>query len=688
MGKNKSPESPTQALVKQIFRKNLSDAKTAQKNRSFDIQLAFDMVEPYYSRHQKAVTRMMPAVINRYKDKYPKDTIEKGFAKISSLPAISYEDLEVHSYILLGAAFWILDKLRQHDTLQKVCQILPPAAESLNMPKLYDSVHSLDLITRMLTVLQLRYGSSDRVIVPKTNSRKKDDIFHQILDLVPQEDKDLSTSQFKANFWRWADLYFADAHQFTEESSKLDKLFDEYEKRANEVVHKQPANKSKTHSAPLAPLNISAITPERISLPSLRSFESPTQINHVSNLNVLVDKMQDTDNASRTLTEKYSDFLFFGSRCSMVGRGKLESAIGKEAANRYNNFPIADPYAICFALIYLFDSDDDYVWTYGIATGIVCRTATMLPWGYDEYSSNADELLHDHQTGAYIPIDSLSHPWYDMNYKGKVMFEEDGVPSSNLAQIIYEYCGGVLPRNMSRYEGLQKELRKKGLKPSQVSTACALMAVLAESSCQCEISLPSEDNSAECDCKAEKVDPAILDFDASALTSENDRLRKELAKLRESSKREIYAANKKVSELKEEIDRANDIIEENSQELADLRNIVFNFQMETNAPEPPVKMTFPQHTSRRIVAFGGHDSWLREIKPKLPDVRFYGESITSPDIIRKAAVIWIQTNCIGHRTYYHIIDLCRKHNRRVRYFGYASAAKCAEQVIEEEQKNI
>ena len=683
MGKNKVQESPTQALVKQVFRKNLSEAKNAQKDKNYDIQLAFDMVEPYYSRRQKAVIRMMPEVLSRYKDKYSEESIIKSFAKISSLPAISYEDLEVHSYILLGATIWILDKLRQHDLLHNASQILPPAAQTLNMPKMYDSVHSFDLIASMLTVLQERYGKNDHVIAPKSSSRREDDIFHQILDMIPQEDKDFTVSQFKSAFWDWAALYFEDVKAFIDENEKLDKVFEEYERQADEIMRKQPQSERNQKTVPFTPLNMSTLSPQNFStLPTrLRVLENSTHIDHFSRMDALIAKMQNTDKALDALSERYSDFLFFNCRCSMVGRGTLKSAIGKEAADRYYNFPIEDPYAICFALIFLFDLDDDYVWTYGFATGIVCRAATMLPWGYNDYSDKADELLHDPDTGCYIPAGTLSEPLYSMDYKGKTMFEEDGVPSANLAQIIYEYSGGILPRNMERYDGLQKELRKKGLKPSQVSTACALMAVLAESSCQCEFSLINH-STGDSNMPVVHEEPEV-NADA-ALIAENERLRRELAKLRESSKREIYTANKAAEDLKERLDRANDIIEENSQELADLRGIVFNFQLDSGTSESPTKMTFPQHTSRRIVAFGGHDSGLREIKPKLPDVRFYGENVTSPDIIRKADVVWIQTNCIGHRSYYHIIDLCRKHNRRVRYFGYASTAKCAEQVIEEE----
>ena len=65
-----------------------------------------------------------------------------------------------------------------------------------------------------------------------------------------------------------------------------------------------------------------------------------------------------------------------------------------------------------------------------------------------------------------------------------------------------------------------------------------------------------------------------------------------------------------------------------------------------------------------------------------------GENISNAEIIRRADVIWIQTNCIGHNTYYNVIDLVRRYGRKVRYFKYASAVKCAEQVAEEEKKAV
>lgn len=47
-------------------------------------------------------------------------------------------------------------------------------------------------------------------------------------------------------------------------------------------------------------------------------------------------------------------------------------------------------------------------------------------------------------------------------------------------------------------------------------------------------------------------------------------------------------------------------------------------------------------------------------------------------------VIWIQHNAISHMYYYKIINEARRYHIPVRYFSYASAVKCAEQIVNSE----
>lgn len=55
-------------------------------------------------------------------------------------------------------------------------------------------------------------------------------------------------------------------------------------------------------------------------------------------------------------------------------------------------------------------------------------------------------------------------------------------------------------------------------------------------------------------------------------------------------------------------------------------------------------------------------------------------------IIRNADVVWIQNNCISHPQYWSIVKNCKLAGVQMRYFAFASAEKCAEQLVDWDQK--
>ena len=63
-------------------------------------------------------------------------------------------------------------------------------------------------------------------------------------------------------------------------------------------------------------------------------------------------------------------------------------------------------------------------------------------------------------------------------------------------------------------------------------------------------------------------------------------------------------------------------------------------------------------------------------------MRFFRQE-TKPDrqMIRNADEIWLQTNAISHPLYNNVTDIARAHNVPIRYFRFASATRCAEQMI-------
>jgi len=158
-----------------------------------------------------------------------------------------------------------------------------------------------------------------------------------------------------------------------------------------------------------------------------------------------------------------------------------------------------------------------------------------------------------------------------------------------------------------------------------------------------------------------------------ALQTENKQLRQA-----------AYEAGRETKELRKKLTASEHAAQADRQELADLRSLVFNRQEDT-AEESTGKVKFPYTAKSRIVVFGGHDSWAKEIKPRLPNVRFIDRTmLPNAQLIRQADTIWIQTNALSHAFFYKIITEARKYEIPVRYFSFASAEKCAEQLALED----
>ena len=117
-------------------------------------------------------------------------------------------------------------------------------------------------------------------------------------------------------------------------------------------------------------------------------------------------------------------------------------------------------------------------------------------------------------------------------------------------------------------------------------------------------------------------------------------------------------------------------------ELADLRELVFLERAEELLALSEEKTTqFPVMTSGKIVSFGGHPSWIREMKKMLPNVVFYSaDVIPSKDVLRNADQVWVQTQYISHAAFYRIVSALGS-NTQLRFFVSKGSRSCAEQLV-------
>lgn len=193
----------------------------------------------------------------------------------------------------------------------------------------------------------------------------------------------------------------------------------------------------------------------------------------------------------------------------------------------------------------------------------------------------------------------------------------------------------------------------------------------------------------------ETAKPETMEEDLPDLNAENARLLSEL----DAAKKQIKSLRSTLAQTRQELgsERAKNERDLKTyrlehRELADLRELVFNRELDAKEQErrekPEKQYAFPYETKKRTVVFGGHDSFLRAIKPLLPDVKYVdARNLTySPEIIRKADVVWIQNNCISHSQYWSIVKNCKLAGVQMRYFAFASAEKCARQLVDEDQK--
>lgn len=661
--KQRAPVNPELTKVKSVFQRNVDMAYKVQRTHKSDFVERYDLTDVYCKRRIKAVMNLLPKFKERYGKQYPKLEMEEDLANIASLPVMTYDSIERSASFCLGVALWMLDRAWESETILEVSDLLPESYSGVDCVDVYDTRFHHSVFKKMLLVIQTRYGKDkSKYVVPESIFDKRDpeDAFHKIMALLPPERIELAVENLKQKFWEWADLYFAVLSPMVKELNRLDEAMDRLEDQMREYLDRKPKK------------------PDFAALKDLALMDDRPLIGRLSEEEQMIRQMEGLEEKRKKAEHRIYNLHFVSLSAGVHGKKQIAECVGDDFAEAFCNFRIDDPYEICFAILYLLDQDDDYAWVYSFMTAIVCRAAAMLPWGLELYSEMDDGIWF--QDNEWIEPKPFDPEWYETKYAGEWYEDDDDPHDVSLAQLVYQYTGAALPRDMNRFDGLKKELRAKGLKPSQVSTLCAMMNVIGEVSRQ-RFDFSKYADQDDWDAEEEAV--------TEDLASENEKLKAELAKLRKQAKEANYNLNRENRELKDQLKKMEAGAGELRQELADLREVVFNQQ--NGAEEEKTeesKISFPYHTSRRLVAFGGHDSWLREIKFKLPDVRFMSDDISSPEIIKRADVVWIQTNCIGHKSYNIIIDLARKYSRKVRYFAYASATKCAEQVVAEEENAV
>ncbi len=705
--KQHSTKPSAESIIREVYRYTQKQVE----QRTFkgpEVKASLDLDPIRTQRRTKATECWAKEIEVRILQRFPElegFPLMEDWAQSNSQPRPAYDAEEDMTTFSMGIAIWLLDQLRDSDKLQQARELLivdPHRLDNLYAPAVWDPCHSEDLILSMMDIIHSR--NADCVPNSRIKSQKEGpqpqrifmdlftaenihrqsvpsrERFEKILALIPEEAKEDAASSFTEKYWDWFDRYWQSRRIYAMEELQLEKDHRAFREKAEKLVAAIEEAHQQNKRAPIDQLQMPTVFRN---LPPV-SLANPMLHTHAESLRIareLDTEQEALDERSELLQDNVSDLWFFLHKQHEQTYEKSVELLGKEIADIWKGFTIDDPYKLSFGFLYLLDSGSDLPWLYFPGVNLFLWIAGSFPWAHWEYEFEDDPIWGEWAKESAnssqnvlpkrIKLPDLEN-WYALSYIPSYT-EPEYQERFNLSQIIYQLTGGIMPRKPERYLPMLEELDQYGITGKKaLHPLLYCMSILGEARHQSQY-VYAHDIAPGANAQDEGESSEELKAVVAALRQENEQLRSSL-----------HHTGSELRDMKKKQEAANEKITLERQELADLRELVFHQQEGTYQEETQaVDIIFPCHTTQRIVVFGGHDSWAREIKPKLPDVRFVDRTVLpNANMIRNADVVWIQTNALSHAYYYKIIDEVRRYNIPIRYFSYASAGKCAEQIVE------
>ncbi len=625
----------------------------------------------------------------------------EAFAEHSFVPYGNYEGLEQENDLSLGSALWILGLLRRNNKLVEACEIISNYGVDYDdwylPPNFSHPCFSSDLINSLVDIIKKRYSHNEHsgTIITLGNAKRirPDKVYTQIIELLPKTEVEQACRTFKEKIYDVSLRFTKGVAYFLRQDSAL---YEENIRTLMSAVHSWGQNTSGVDINDLNDLSKADIFTQNI----IRN--EPERISNSFIANLTASKVGDLSSQLDIIMEKKGKFYMgFPDYLSLEKQDVLADIKIPEVADCIEGFSISDPYELCFALFYLLDTGDDVPWLFNDGFSLMHCVMKMMPWYVDKTNWDSD----DYDEWFFSDLTYNRNNWLEQKQPDAVNYFHIKHKGRNVTQLIYDLCHVVLPTGMHPFEKDRQRFIQEGMEEELATKITDLSEQLFFSEFQSQqIDLPdfdlTPDEEKSDDFEQELSEGLNLEDDEE---TEEDRI--------EELKEQVVAYQNEVSSLKQQlkslkktlaVSRQEQLNEKSRyehelkalrlehRELADLREIVFNqnSDSEAQARREILEKTYsyPYSTRKRTVIFGGHASWLKVIKPMLPDVKFVDadQYAFNQDLIRNADVVWIQSNCMGHAQFSNIISKVRLYGVQLRYFGYSSAEKCAEQLVTED----
>lgn len=644
--------------------------------RSGNLQLSRAWLDANIGRQKKVILQSMDKVASEFAS-LELHSLEESFINSEAFCKTDYVTLDDIENYTLASAIWILDNLRRTNRLKDAYQYLPGSSADIwdvwIPTDFYHPCYDMELLQSVMHTICLSNSLGDEA-----------ENFRGLMSLIEPDRIQSAVNKFHALQWQAIGAYLKGEQYFDRETQDF-----------------------------------------------------AMEMKSLSASNVMIVQNDTLENRKRELAKRFMDIqddrMHFHTLFDYSFGRCIRKVFGIRELGRALDAEIGDPYELCFALTYLIGTDDDSIWLMHAGITAARAACRRLPWrgnpegkdpeygyGFDEWDEEEpEELTFDGNGWLNREPPAEKVDIYQIGKNGK----------DNIAQQIYRLCRGIVPTGMHPFELERQTMKNEGNENADFIADWSEILFLSSFQASAAnlnrnnwfwdpdeeededddednnfIDYIDKDNAVneniadhERDDDSERDDPSGISPEGSD-TSEEIGYEEELRKTRlelEKARRQIKGLQKALVESRRDMDTERAKTEHElitlrmeHRELADLRELVFNQENEVRE-KATREIKYPYETRKRTVVFGGHDTFLKAFRPMLPTVKYVDTAIYSfsPEIVRNADVVWIQNNCISHSQYGNIVRLTRQYGIQLRYFAYASAEKCAEQLVIEDQKD-
>ena len=172
--------------------------------------------------------------------------------------------------------------------------------------------------------------------------------------------------------------------------------------------------------------------------------------------------------------------------------------------------------------------------------------------------------------------------------------------------------------------------------------------------------------------------------DQSSIDAQIQRMIGEEAKKRARAEKDSQSCRHENAVLRRKIEELNEALRQKDAEIQKREQLIELYeQMEepgetAEAPE----IQFPYRTDKRIVLYGGFDSFQADIQKLLPDLRIIAHC-AHPDFapLRKADFVFLQINRTSHSNYWRAVEVAKNSGAATHHLNNASPRVCAETIV-------